>query len=85
MSDVICPYCKAEQEINHADGYGLEEGKRYKQECAECGKTFIYHTLITFDHPVYCQDGDHKMEPFGGEWTGMDECINCDFYEKRKV
>lgn len=26
MSDVKCPYCGNEQEINHDDGYGCEDG-----------------------------------------------------------
>jgi hypothetical protein len=33
MSDVKCPYCGTEQEINHDDGYGYDEGKYYEQEC----------------------------------------------------
>ena len=38
--DVYCPYCGAEQEINHDDGYGYEEDRRYQQQCGECEKTF---------------------------------------------
>ena len=33
MKDVDCPYCKAEQDINHDDGYGYEEDGMYEQEC----------------------------------------------------
>ena len=30
---VECPYCGADVEINHDDGYGLEEDLIFKQEC----------------------------------------------------
>jgi len=33
MSDVTCPYCRDEQEINHDDGYGYEEDKEHEQDC----------------------------------------------------
>lgn len=48
MSDVNCPYCGAEQEINHDDGYGYEEEVIHRQECEDCGKYFGYKTTIIF-------------------------------------
>lgn len=48
MSDVKCPYCGREQEINHDDGYGYEDGEEYSQDCVECGEEFKYYTQITF-------------------------------------
>ena len=83
MSDVTCPYCGTEQEINHDDGYGLEEGTDFEQECVSCEKEFSFTTNISFSYNVYCHDGDHDMEPFGEKWPGMHECKNCDFYERR--
>ncbi len=80
MSDVNCPYCGAEQEINHDDGYGYEESVDYEQECINCDKSFNFTTSITFTHNVYCKDGDHNMEPFGDIWPGMYQCSKCDFY-----
>ena len=35
MKDVECPYCYADQEINHDDGYGFDEDQLYEQECSE--------------------------------------------------
>ncbi|TQV71618.1 hypothetical protein FLL45_20935 [Aliikangiella marina] len=83
MSDVKCPYCGEEQEINHDDGYGYEEDERHEQYCVGCNKTFKFTTSITYNYEVFCQKEDHVMEPFGDKWPGMYECEKCDFYEKR--
>lgn len=80
MSDVKCPYCGEEQEINHDDGYGYEEGKDHEQDCS-CGKSFVFTTFISFCYDVECQSGDHVMEPFGDSWPNMCQCEKCDFYE----
>jgi len=82
MTDVTCPYCGEEQEINHDDGYGYEEDGDYMQDCS-CGKGFKFTTSISFSYDVYCQEGDHEMQPFGEKWTDMYECKNCNYYEKR--
>jgi len=84
MSDITCPYCGQEQEINHDDGYGYEEDGDYEQGCVECDKTFKYTTSISFSYAVSCQDGDHAMEPFGDKWPSMYGCSKCDFYELRE-
>lgn len=70
MNDVKCPYCGEEQEICHDDGYGYEEGKTYEQECADCGKIFVYTTSISFYHEVSkapCKsEGKHKWVKIKG-------------------
>jgi glutaredoxin len=33
MSDVQCPYCNADIDIDHDDGYGYEEDKTFMQTC----------------------------------------------------
>jgi transposase-like protein len=83
MSDVNCPYCDAEQEINHDDGYGYEESKTHEQECDSCGKHFAYTTEISFDYNVAkadcMNDGEHIWKPtttVPREWTQM-ECTMC--------
>lgn len=83
MSDVKCPYCGEDQEINHDDGYGYEENKDFEQECPSCEKEFKFTTEISFTYQVQCQEGDHDMQPFGDKWPGMYQCENCDFYEKQ--
>ena len=83
MSDVKCPYCGNEQEINHDDGYGYEESVTHEQNCGNCDEEFHFETSITFSYQVYCRDGDHDMEPFGDKWPDMYHCEKCEFYEKR--
>jgi len=83
MSDVKCPYCGEDQEINHDDGYGYEDGGEFEQDCVSCEKTFKFSTSISFSYIVYCQDGDHDIEP----WTdhkGMYGCKKCEFCELRR-
>ena len=83
MSDVNCPYCKAEQEINHDDGYGYGEDESHEQQCVACNKEFKFTTSILYVYEVECQKDDHDMEPSGGKWPDMYYCTKCDFYEKR--
>jgi endogenous inhibitor of DNA gyrase (YacG/DUF329 family) len=52
MSDVECPYCGCEQDINHDDGYGYDESQTFEQECPECEKTFAFTTYIHFSYNV---------------------------------
>lgn len=63
MKDATCPYCGAEVEINHDDGYGYEEDQIYEQECHECEKVFVYTTWITIHHDAKKADclngGEH--------------------------
>ena len=80
MSDVKCPYCKTEQEINH-DGYGYEDGEEYEQECTNCSKEFIFTPEISFSYQVMCQKGDHVMKRYRDKWNPMSHCENCDHYE----
>jgi hypothetical protein len=34
--DTNCPYCDADIEINHDDGYGYEEDRKHEQQCNNC-------------------------------------------------
>ena len=60
--DVECPYCGAELEINHDDGYGYEEDGIYEQECRESEKA--YKLKDTNDWSPYID----------GMSDGADEC-----------
>jgi len=66
MDEVTCPYCGADQAINHDDGYGFEEDSKHEQECYVCEKTFVYTTAISYNYNVYkadCLNGsEHKYE-----------------------
>ncbi len=62
-----CPYCGAEQEINHDDGYGMDEAGIHQQNCTECDKVFGYTTSIciiheTFKTPCLNGDADHILK-----------------------
>ena len=67
-SDVICPYCDADIEICHDDGFGYDEGVLHEYECPECEKSFVFETSISIDHyahPADClntEEDIHKWE-----------------------
>lgn len=81
MSDVKCPYCGHEQEINHDDGYGYEEGETHEQQCFECEKYFDFTTSISFSYNVYCDEDSHNMEYSG--YQDLWQCTKCDHNELR--
>ena len=83
MSDVKCPYCGEDEEINHDDGYGYEEDKSHEQYCSSCDKEFKFTTSVRFSYEVECHESDHDMESFGDEWPNMYHCTKCDFYERK--
>ena len=64
--DTECPYCGADVEINHDDGYGYSEDDLHNQECGECGKAFTYTTAIHFSYRTSKADclngGEHQYE-----------------------
>ncbi len=83
MYDVRCPYCRAENEICHDDGYGYEEDRQHQQECSRCEKTFVYTTYISFSYTAYqadCLNGaEHKFREtttYPPEFARL-QCIDC--------
>ena len=83
MSDIKCPYCGHEQEINHDDGYGYDEDETHQQECCNCEKTFTFTTSISYFYEAFkapCLNGsDHRFEPtvtVPKYWTKM-RCEWC--------
>lgn len=81
MSDVKCPYCDKDQEINHDDGYGLDEGSEYEQECIHCEKTFTFTTHISYWYIVYCKDGEHDLQPLSERYL---QCTKCAYVTENK-
>mgnify|MGYP003437627122 CR=1 FL=1 len=84
MSDIECPYCGKEQDINHDDGAGYTEGVAEQQTCDDCGNTFAYTTEISFSHTAYkadcLNDGEHDYQlthTSPKEFSKM-ECSMCD-------
>lgn len=95
MSDIACPYCNAEMEICHDDGFGCEEDVAHEMECHKCDKSFVFHTSIIFLYNAAkadCLNGAHH--PYG-EWrrkwdhngvrTEYRRCRDCDKTEDRQV
>lgn len=84
MHDVECPYCKAEQDIDHDDGQGYAEGIKHKQTCPECENTFVFQTIISFSYEVNKAEclngGEHQYKPsntYPKQYTRM-YCNLCD-------
>lgn len=84
MEDVNCPYCDAEQEINHDDGAGYSEDEVHQQQCSECDKYFTFTTSISYYYNAEkadcLNDGECDFKPTTTapiEYTKM-RCTMCD-------
>ena len=58
---VNCPFCDKEQEINHDDGFGYDEGEDYEQECIGCEKVFRYSPTYLIMYYVQQENGDWEI------------------------
>lgn len=88
MLNLECPYCKKDCEVCHDDGFGCEEGLKYKMECTNCGKSFVFETSILFNYEpekADCLNGSEhewaQSQTFPKECTVM-QCKICG--EERK-
>lgn len=64
MKDTNCPYCGADVEITHDDGYGYEEDRLHEDYCSACNKHFAYTIYISFHYTAYkadCLNGDEHL------------------------
>lgn len=93
MYDVNCPYCSAELEICHDEGYGYDEDVLHEQECMYCEKIFAYSTSIIFSYEAFKADclngGKHNWKLssiYPNHWPNAKDCKDCglhvrgDFY-----
>lgn len=83
MSDISCPYCEEDQDVDHGDGHGYEEGIDHSQNCVNCNKDFIFTTCISYDYLVYCE-GDHQLENDVAIDNKMWSCKKCEYSEFRR-
>ena len=65
MNDLTCPYCGADNEVCHDDGFGYAENVRHETECHACGKNFVFTTSIVLYYTAAkadCLNGDkHEL------------------------
>ena len=86
-SDVECPYCRAEQEIDHDDGYGYQEDVTYEQQCCNCDKYFAYTTAIIYHYESNKADclngGEHQLKKCRSypEFMSKNYCVDCGYEE----
>lgn len=82
--DLECPYCDAELEICHDDGFGYEEGVKHQMECSTCGNKFIFETSISFYYEpekADCLNGsdhDYKITRSYPKCFSKMRCSMCD-------
>lgn len=88
MADLECPYCEAEQEVCHDDGFGYEEDRRHEQQCSNCEKTYTFTTSISYYYEAEKADclngGPHDLVmsmTYPREYSHMG-CRGCDFRRK---
>lgn len=84
MKDTNCPYCNADIEICHDDGFGYAEDEAHQMECPNCGKNFIFYTTISFNYDPQkadCLNGaQHKWKAsstYPKRYSHM-RCVICD-------
>jgi DNA-directed RNA polymerase subunit RPC12/RpoP len=83
MSDIECPYCGTDIDIDHDDGYGYEEDKLHQQECSNCDRMFVYTTSTHYYYEAEKADclngGEHKYKltvTYPVEYSRM-RCVDC--------
>lgn len=86
MSDLECPYCEEEIDLNHDDWAYYTEDRWEKCECEHCWKTFMVYTSISFDHEGRKADclnwQAHEWKPIcwipKAYFVGAVRCEHCD-------
>jgi hypothetical protein len=80
VSDIKCPDCGTENEINHDDGQGYEEDLEHTQDCSSCNVEFKFSTSIMYCYEVFCgEDTPHKLELYKDDFYF---CENCEYVQK---
>lgn len=83
-TDIECPYCEKELDINHDDGFGYEEGVKHQIDCPHCEKRFIFETSISFYYEPEKADclnddkHDYKLSSTSPREFSTMFCTMCD-------
>ena len=64
--DLNCPYCDAQLDVCHDDGFGYQEDVNHEMNCYKCGKNFVFQTSISFRYDAEkadcLNDGEHDYK-----------------------
>lgn len=87
MCDINCPYCDADLEVCHDDGFGYAEGVAHQMECPCCEKIFVFYTHISFYYSPQkadCLNGaEHKWKPTI-TWPKIATRMRCDYCDEER-
>jgi len=93
--DLECPYCDEGNDVCHDDGQGYDEGKAHEMECDHCGKSFVFHTAISYYYTperADCLNGSpHNFREWRILWESKAErledrtCRDCGHSERRSI
>lgn len=88
-SDIECPYCGADQDVCHDDGYGYAEDRKHSQQCYKCEKEFVYTTSISFYYEAEkadCLNGAphtlKKVDSYPPVFPDWVRCSVCDYEDR---
>lgn len=79
-NDMECPYCEADQEVCHDDGYGYSEDVMHEHTCSSCDKAFVFETFISFAYEPskadFLNGAEHELE-FRKSWPKEYSRMGC--------
>jgi hypothetical protein len=82
-ADLECPYCNADLEVCHDDGFGYGAAVPHEMTCCKCDKSFVFFTSISFSYEAEkadCLNGSpHNYEltaTYPPKWARM-RCADC--------
>ena len=87
MSDVTCPYCKEDFEVNHDDGAHYKDGESEQDYCPNCGKIVLIYSSCIWSHEAQqadcLNDSPHPFSEWSTLWKGEKNDNLGKFYERR--
>jgi hypothetical protein len=85
MADLECPYCEADNDVCHDDGFGYSEDTAHEMMCHSCEKNFVFFTTIHFYYEpkkADCLNGEpHKInrKEYPNLNLYVERCRDCDY------
>lgn len=82
-SEVTCPYCLVDFEVNTDDGTHYSDGEEQGDECPNCEKLLMIYSSCTWyreARAAQClNDGNHKWS----DWVSLTEREGQEFVRRR--